>query len=655
MDKGDNGFNTFSQSGSSQSSSNNHSDDDQTPPHYHRKSSSYRATGTHNEDTSDLQLGLNGKNGSSVHAVMRPDVLAPPPTSAAISNDPISKGYLSSEAASWLVSWFLQHCHPFLPFLNTEEQKDIAHMQAQQPFLLTTMLAISARFGALSRCPNLPTCIDSQLQERLTQLAETLLGQTLTSSRFNLSDVHAVLFLHAWGLRPLGSGSDSWILSGHAFRLAKRLGIDKTVSSLHENDSQTLAIRRTWLLLCSSDCFPSLGFGRPFSPKENLDLCADIIQRLKHRHLVCGIDIGPDAFVAAQGELAQISRRLLEWVADAASRLRDRNSRVRVAHEQFWTDTESIWHRYRDLNQQLQTCDAQWNEALRSTTERQCAALYRWHVRLCLPSFALRLNDIAAGSLVSDSASTSNDRRSSQSRDAEASRYRSIYQQDILCSSEAIVKLHANDTQSTFAYVPDYLVMALAQACVAHTGLVAANSPQDSALRKQASELVSDTLLSLERLAAQGASLARYLSVKVASIAKKTRLITSTGDGEAQGHGNGGPRSFKRRRARREGSQDGSSQCRTAPSAATLQIGHGATSQPRNEAAHHTSDTQFSPGSSSLQELLDAAWPEAENMDQIAQTWFNVDDPLRLLFGEDIEMLPTHVLGTDSDFATWDT
>ncbi len=88
-------------------------------------------------------------------------------------------------------------------------------------------------------------------------MTENLLGQTLLRSRFRLSDVQAVLYLHAWGLRPIGQGSDPWILSGHAFRLAKRLGVEKTVTSSHSFGKEFLSSRRTWLLLCASDCFPS--------------------------------------------------------------------------------------------------------------------------------------------------------------------------------------------------------------------------------------------------------------------------------------------------------------------------------------------------------------------------------------------------------------
>ncbi|SPO25289.1 uncharacterized protein UTRI_10088 [Ustilago trichophora] len=616
----------------------------------------------------DGVLSTNGRN--------RPSDSIVSVSTATSSIDPISNGLLTSNVAAWLLRWFLDRCHPFLPFFDARESRDVQQMQQQEPFLLTVILAISARFGALSECPMTQANANGHLPEHLTQLAEILLGQTLTRSRFHLSDVHAVLFLHAWGLRPLGSGSDTWILSGHAFRLAKRLGIDKTVSSLFQNDSQTLAMRRTWLLLCASDCFPSLGFGRPFSPKENLDLCANVIARLKHDHLVRGIDIGADAFVAAQGELAQISRRLLEWVADASSQLRARSHGMRDAYQQqSWADVESIWNRYRDLNQQLQTCDAQWNEGLKSSTERRCAALYRWHVRLCLPSFALRLNDIAAGAVVIDTQSRRTENHCETK--IEASRYRQLYRQAILRSSEAIVKLHADEEDTTFAYVPDYLVMALAQACVAHVGLVVIESDEmntarsDSSsgtgaeaeaahrLKKQAAELVASTLTSLKRLASEGAILAHYLSIKVASTARKARV--PTGDSRAYSdhtgldsnvNVRGGARASKRQKTREH-----------PPDSALRHLVDLSTSSPiealadgavRRGVSHNAMDSNVSPESSSLQDLLDASWPGGDNADQIAQAWFNAEDPLRLLFGDDIEMLSSDVLGgTDADLLSW--
>lgn len=583
------------------------------------------------------------------------------------STDPISRGLISNDLAEWLLDWFLERCHPFLPVLDAGTSNNIARMREESPFLLTVILAIGLRFDALRTCPLAEAGATTGLSENLTQMTENLLGQTLLRSRFRLSDVQAVLYLHAWGLRPIGQGSDPWILSGHAFRLAKRLGVEKTVTSSHSFGKEFLSSRRTWLLLCASDCFPSLGFGRPFSPKENLDLCAHIIATLKHDHLFKGIDIGPDAFVAAQGELAQISRRLLDWVADASSQL----NKTHQTDDRSWIDVDSIWTRYQELSQSLQTCEAQWDEGLQSPVANASAALYRWHVRLCLPSFALRLNDIADRTSIARS--RAQDIASGRETGSKASRFRSIYHQAILRSSEAIVRLHAQDEEGLLTYVPDYLVMALAQACSARIGLLeggtieGGTSPDKSRRRKAAkgergtgrqtggekreTELVASALASLDRLASQGVSLARYLSAKVVDAAKKAHLaIPQRSDFR---HRKAATTDFEATKPAKRPRRNARPCARGADSGVVNDlISNGGPSwAAASETSSQHMDTYISPAASSLQDLLEVRWPEADDLD----LWFDADDPLRLLFGENADLLAPGAFDLNMDLVASDS
>lgn len=582
--------------------------------------------------------------------------------------DPISRGLISNDLAAWLLDWFLEHCHPFLPVLDAGASNKIARMREESPFLLTVILAIGLRFDALRTCRLAEAGGTTGLSDSLTQMTEVLLGQTLLRSRFRLSDVQAVLFLHAWGLRPIGQGSDPWILSGHAFRLAKRLGVEKTVTSSHSFGRDFLSSRRTWLLLCASDCFPSLGFGRPFSPKENLDLCAHIIASLKQDHLFKGIDIGPDAFVAAQGELAQISRRLLDWVADASSQLNFRSNKTHEADDSSWIDVDSIWTRYQELSQSLQMCEAQWDEGLQSPVANASAALYRWHVRLCLPSFALRLNDIADRTSIARS--RAQDLASGRETGSKASRFRSIYHQAILRSSEAIVRLHAQDEEGMLTYVPDYLVMALAQACSARIGLLESGLGPDKSQRRRAAggergtgrqtggekretELVASALASLDRLATQGVSLARYLSAKVVDAAKKARLAipqrsdfrhrkAAATEVEATK-----PAKRPRRNARPCAGERGAD----SGSVNNAIINDGPSWAAAGETSGQHMDPYISPAASSLQDLLEVRWPEADDLD----LWFDADDPLRLLFGENADLLAPGAFDLNMDLVASDS
>lgn len=98
------------------------------------------------------------------------------------------------------------------------------------------MIAIAARFYiryTSKSSTNYPP-LDPSLPTKLANLAEAHLALTLLRKQHALSDVQAVLLLAAWGLQSGGKGPDAWIVTGHAARIARRLGTHKVLASAAE-------------------------------------------------------------------------------------------------------------------------------------------------------------------------------------------------------------------------------------------------------------------------------------------------------------------------------------------------------------------------------------------------------------------------------------
>lgn len=120
------------------------------------------------------------------------------------------------------------HCHPFLPIIeHTPEQTPYG------PALHSAVLAIAARFYSMfHRRPTSPPprcTLDADVPARLAELAERHLARTLLQKQHSLADVQAILLLAAWGLQSGGRGPDAWVLTGHAARVARRLGFHKLI------------------------------------------------------------------------------------------------------------------------------------------------------------------------------------------------------------------------------------------------------------------------------------------------------------------------------------------------------------------------------------------------------------------------------------------
>lgn len=126
-------------------------------------------------------------------------------------------------------------------------------IQHKSSFLFSSILAIAARFVISTPADPLFRTNPVPDSARLASLAEFHLSQTLLCKKHTLSDVQATLLLAGWGLQPGGAGPDAWLLTGHAWRMARRLGLwhahRQDEGSSHERQAGYMQRWRTWMCL----------------------------------------------------------------------------------------------------------------------------------------------------------------------------------------------------------------------------------------------------------------------------------------------------------------------------------------------------------------------------------------------------------------------
>lgn len=120
----------------------------------------------------------------------------------------------------------MNHCHPFLPFIDITLPDPFASVQRSSS-LFSAIIAISARFYLHHSTTS--HIVDSYVSAALAEIAESHLARTLLQKQHTLADVQAILLLAAWGLHSGGKGPDAWVLTGHAVRVSRRLGIHRAV------------------------------------------------------------------------------------------------------------------------------------------------------------------------------------------------------------------------------------------------------------------------------------------------------------------------------------------------------------------------------------------------------------------------------------------
>lgn len=120
----------------------------------------------------------------------------------------------------------MHRCHPFLPIVDIALTDPFTSVQ-RYPSLFSAILAISARF--YFRHSTASHTSDSDVPAALADIAESHLAHTLLRKKHALADVQAILLLAAWGLQSGGKGPDAWVLTEHAARVSRRLGIHRAV------------------------------------------------------------------------------------------------------------------------------------------------------------------------------------------------------------------------------------------------------------------------------------------------------------------------------------------------------------------------------------------------------------------------------------------
>lgn len=209
----------------------------------------------------------------------------------------------------------------------------------QSPLLISAILAVAARFyvryvkrTASTAQQPLPL-LDPSIPHKLANLAEMHLAQTLLRKQHCLADAQASLLISAWGVHPGGLGSDLWVLSSHAAKLMRHLGVPRVLaqaarlarttepeSDEWEQLESFMPQLRTWLGWFSFDGFLTLGFGRPQSAQpETVDesgfLAIRMNQRLPKPGSTASVGLYGDVYLAGWTQLSQIGRDLFSWSA----------------------------------------------------------------------------------------------------------------------------------------------------------------------------------------------------------------------------------------------------------------------------------------------------------------------------------------------------
>ncbi|WWD01078.1 hypothetical protein V866_008016 [Kwoniella sp. B9012] len=328
-------------------------------------------------------------------------------------DDPVNTELVDLQMAETLFGFFIDHCHPFLPIVNVALD-DAFNTIRQSPFLISAIIAVAARFYIkfTSRSPGAMPELDQSVPPRLANLAESHLSNTLLRKQHALSDVQAVLLLSAWGLQSGGRGPDAWVVTGHAARIARRLGVHKLLGQAAEiarltrpgtleweRLEQFMPQWRTWLCWFCFDGFLSLGFGRPQSTQfETVDeqgfLQLRINQAIPRPGSTPSISLYGDVYIAGQVQLTQIGRDLINWgemLADPRSALWADPKRADMFHDKEL----NVRTMFKDLNKRLDDWSKLWvwsgsPYTLYLGSSARIARLQADHMRLCLNSFALK-------------------------------------------------------------------------------------------------------------------------------------------------------------------------------------------------------------------------------------------------------------------------
>ncbi|GMK54054.1 hypothetical protein CspeluHIS016_0106400 [Cutaneotrichosporon spelunceum] len=187
--------------------------------------------------------------------------------------DPIDRGIFSEAEARRLFDFFVKHIAFFMPVF--QEPMTFDAVRHRSSFLLSTILAIAAKYNCVST-GTADMSVDEDKWFEIRALALSSYFQALISKVHCLGawfsgvlteeDVQAMLLQCAWGLQDRGASTDPWMMTGSAYRLARRLGIHLVAGALRAGTPPTarlVASLKTYLCLYAFDRFFTVGFGRP--------------------------------------------------------------------------------------------------------------------------------------------------------------------------------------------------------------------------------------------------------------------------------------------------------------------------------------------------------------------------------------------------------
>ncbi|WWC96564.1 hypothetical protein V866_003432 [Kwoniella sp. B9012] len=354
-----------------------------------------------------------------------------------IDDEPVNLGIITMDTALTLLDFYFTECHRFLPIIAPIKSQ--LAIQSFSGYLLTTVLAIACRFHPGH---DRLLAFDDTTSKRIAQLAYSHLAASLFRKQHRLADVQASLLLAGYGLLPDGQGPDPWVVTGHAARIASRLGLYRvhlasaSVSGREEVD-KLLAQWRTWMAWYSFDGLLSLGFGRPQSAGQSY-YEDQFLQLSLDRRDTPPEETQGDAYLASLVQLSRIGRQLIS----TCQALNDRS------HQYSGEEIQSILI---ELNGKLDDWVTKWtwNGSIRSLqlgTSRSLSILQQNHLRLNLNTLALRINP------------------SSRELSADTTRYIRL----AIEAAIGIVQLHSESSagDSSLSYAIDYITMSLAQAAV---------------------------------------------------------------------------------------------------------------------------------------------------------------------------------------------
>ena len=134
--------------------------------------------------------------------------------------------------SSLISNSFAEKCNTFCPVLHYMGSGPgcFARTRKSSSFLFSVILAVAAKYyrGYSVRFLSSDSLrLDAHTPKAIAQLAYSHMAASLFRKQLVLADIQAILLLASWNLQGEGMSPDPWVISGHAFRLAGRIGLDQ--------------------------------------------------------------------------------------------------------------------------------------------------------------------------------------------------------------------------------------------------------------------------------------------------------------------------------------------------------------------------------------------------------------------------------------------